>query len=61
VSVSTPLTYFFKRSTIARFSRIGLSYTYRRSEIEDPPVNTDDDPTNNILVTFRQPASTSRR
>lgn len=55
VSVSTPLTYFFKRSTAARFSRLGLSYTYRRSEIQDPPVNTDDDPTNDILVTFRQP------
>lgn len=55
VSFSTPLTYFFKRSTAARFSRLGLSYTYRRSEIQDPPVNTDEDPTNDILVTFRQP------
>ncbi len=55
VSVSTPLTYFFKRSTFARFSRLGLSYSYRRSEIEDPPANTDEDPTNDILVTFRQP------
>jgi outer membrane protein insertion porin family len=55
VSFSAPLTYFFSRSTLARFTRLGLSYTYRTSEVEDPAVNRDDDPTNNILVTYRQP------
>jgi len=61
VSFSTPLTYFFKRSTIARFSRLGLSYTYRRSEIEDPPST----PTTIRRTTFSSPSvsleSTSRR
>jgi len=55
VSLSAPLTYFFKRSTLARFTRLGLSYTYRTNTIEDPSVNTDNDPTNDIIVTFRQP------
>lgn len=55
VSLSTPLTYFFKRSTLARFARLGLSYTYRTSEVQDPAVNRDEDPTNDILVTYRQP------
>lgn len=54
VSFSAPLSYFFKRSTAARFARLGLSYTYRTSSIQDPQVNRDDDPTNDILVTFRQ-------
>lgn len=55
VSLSAPLSYFFKRSTAARFTRVGVSYTYRTNNIEDPAVNRDADPTNDILVTFRQP------
>jgi outer membrane protein insertion porin family len=54
VSVSAPLAYFFKQSTSARFARVGLSYTLRNNSITDPPVNTDDDPTNDLLVTFRE-------
>lgn len=54
VSISAPVGFFFKRSTAARFSRVGLSYTYVTSSIEDPAVNRDGDPTNDILVTFRE-------
>jgi outer membrane protein insertion porin family len=54
VSLSAPVAYFFRRSSVARFSRLGLSYTYRNNSIQDPAVNRDDDPNNNILVTYRQ-------
>jgi outer membrane protein insertion porin family len=54
VSVSAPVAYFFRRSTAARFSRLGLSYTFRNNSIQDPPVNRDDNPENDILVTYRQ-------
>jgi outer membrane protein insertion porin family len=55
ISLSAPLGFFFRRSTAARFSRVGLSYTYRTNSIEDPEVNRDDDPNNDILVTYQQP------
>lgn len=54
VSLSAPLGFFFRRSTAARFTRVGLSYTYRTNSIQDPAVNRDEDPTNDILVTYRQ-------
>ncbi len=55
ISVSAPLSYFFKRRAAARFTRVGLSYTIRNTSVEDPPVNSDSDPTNDILVTYSQP------
>src|SRR5262249_45700035 len=48
VTFSSPLSYFFKRTTAARFTRIGLSYSYRTTTVDDPAVNRDDDPTNDI-------------
>jgi outer membrane protein insertion porin family len=54
VSVSAPLSYFARRFRMGRFVRLGLSYTFRRTDILDPAVNRDADQTNNILVTFRQ-------
>src|SRR6185436_3325985 len=39
---------------MGRFVRLGLSYSFRTTDILDPDVNTDADPNNNILVTFRQ-------
>ncbi|HJQ24587.1 MAG TPA: outer membrane protein assembly factor BamA [Blastocatellia bacterium] len=54
VSASAPLSYFAKRFRMGRFVRLGLSYTFRTTDILDPAVNRDDDPTNDILVTFRQ-------
>ncbi len=40
---------------ISRFARVGLSYTLSTNKTEDPKINTDADPTNNIPVTFSQP------
>ena len=39
---------------MGRFVRLGLSYSFRTTDIEDPAVNTDGDPDNDIPVTFRQ-------
>jgi outer membrane protein insertion porin family len=54
VSASAPLQYFAKRFRMGRFIRLGLSYSFQTTDIVDPAVNRDDDPNNNILVTFRQ-------
>jgi len=54
VSASAPLQYFAKRFRMGRFIRLGLSYSFSTTDIIDPSVNTDSDPTNDILVTFRQ-------
>ncbi|HZM85626.1 MAG TPA: outer membrane protein assembly factor BamA [Blastocatellia bacterium] len=54
VSASAPLSYFAKRFRMGRFIRLGLSYSYQTTDIVDPEVNRDSDPTNDILVTFRQ-------
>jgi hypothetical protein len=39
---------------MGRFVRLGLSYSFRTTDIEDPAVNRDGDPENDIPVTFRQ-------
>jgi len=39
---------------MGRFIRLGLSYSFQTTDIIDPEVNRDDNPNNNILVTFRQ-------
>jgi outer membrane protein insertion porin family len=54
VSASAPLSYFAKRFRMGRFIRLGLAYSFSTTNIIDPEVNTDSDPTNDILVTFRQ-------
>ncbi|MFY9611269.1 MAG: outer membrane protein assembly factor BamA [Blastocatellia bacterium] len=54
VTASAPLSFFAKRFRMGRFIRLGASYSYRTTDIIDPAVNEDDDPSNNILVTFRQ-------
>jgi len=56
INLSTPLKTLTRR--FERFSgltRLGLSYSLSTSSIEDPKVNTDNDPTNNIPVTYSQP------
>ncbi len=40
---------------LSRFGRVGLSYTLSTNKTEDPKVNTDADPKNDIPVTFSQP------
>jgi outer membrane protein insertion porin family len=54
VTASAPLSYFAKRFRMGRFIRLGASYSFRTTDILDPAVNEDNDPSNNILVTFRQ-------
>jgi outer membrane protein insertion porin family len=39
---------------MGRFVRLGLSYAFRTTDVRDPEVNRDADPTNDIPVTFRQ-------
>jgi outer membrane protein insertion porin family len=54
VSASAPLQYFARRFRMGRFIRLGLSYSFRTTDIVDPQINRDSDPTNDIKVTFRQ-------
>ncbi len=54
VSVSAPLSYFAKRFRMGRFVHLGLSYSFRTSDILDPAINSDPDPTKHIPITFRQ-------
>jgi outer membrane protein insertion porin family len=39
---------------MGRFIRLGLAYSFQTTDIVDPAVNRDSDPSNDILVTFRQ-------
>ena len=54
VSASAPLSYFARKFRMGRFVRLGLSYSFRTTDIVDPEINRDEDPTNNITLTFRQ-------
>ena len=55
VTASAPLSYFTRRFKMGRFVRLGLSYSHQTTSTEDPAVNTDADPNNNIPITFQQP------
>ncbi len=44
VSATAPLSYFARRFRMGRFVRLGISYTFRTTDIVDPQVNRDDDP-----------------
>jgi outer membrane protein insertion porin family len=54
VTASAPLSYFAKRFRMGRFIRLGVTYSFQSTDIVDPAVNTDSNPNNNILVSFRQ-------
>lgn len=58
VTVSSPMTVFTRRWRFGQFARLGLSYSYQRSKVEQPRVNKDFDPNNNILLPFEQPNTT---
>jgi len=56
ISMSSPLQYLTRRfRKFAGYTRVGLSYSLSSTSIQDPAVNRDADPTNNIPVTFSQP------
>ncbi|HNG93708.1 MAG TPA: outer membrane protein assembly factor BamA [Acidobacteriota bacterium] len=60
LSLSAPLSVLTRRfSRFARFSRVGISYSFSSTKVIDPPVNRDDNPDNNLLVTYEQPGITS--
>jgi outer membrane protein insertion porin family len=54
--VSAPLTEFYKKRPFTLSTRIGLTYSFSRTSIQDPAVNADtSNPQNFIPVIFRQP------
>jgi outer membrane protein insertion porin family len=54
VSVAAPFSYLAPRSPLARFTKLGLSYSYSTTDVKDPAVNNDQNPNNDIAVTFRE-------
>lgn len=56
ISTSAPLQLFTRKfPRFTRLARVGLSYSLSTNGIEDPAVNRDGDPNNDIPVTFTQP------
>lgn len=56
VFATAPLSeIFFKKRAFTQFSRIGLTYQFSATTIEDPPVNELADPAARIPVIFAQP------
>ncbi len=56
VELSAPLALFTRRlRKYSNFTRVGLSYYLAVSRIKDPKVNTDNDTSNDIPVTYSQP------
>ncbi|MDQ3907920.1 MAG: outer membrane protein assembly factor BamA [Acidobacteriota bacterium] len=54
--VSAPLTEFYKKRPFTLSTRIGLTYSFSRTSIQDPAVNSDvNNPQNFIPVLYRQP------
>ena len=66
VYATSPLSEFWRPrgrrlTQIARVSRIGLSYAFSRSSIEEPPVNEQNNPNTFIPAVFEQPNITTSR
>lgn len=56
VFATAPLSeFFFKKRRFTQFSRIGLTYQFTATSIEDPEVNSLGDPAATIPVIYRQP------
>lgn len=54
VTASAPLQYFTPRFRMGRFIRVGLSYSFRTTDILDPQNNRDTNQENDSRLTFRQ-------
>jgi outer membrane protein insertion porin family len=54
VTASAPLQYFTPRFRMGRFIRVGLSYSFRITDILDPINNRDTNRDNDSRLTFRQ-------
>lgn len=66
IYATSPLSEFWRPRSrrfiqVARASRIGLSYAFSRSSIEEPPVNQQNNPNTFIPVIFAQPNITTSR
>ncbi|MFL6257673.1 MAG: outer membrane protein assembly factor, partial [Pyrinomonadaceae bacterium] len=66
IYATSPLSEFWRPRSrrfvqVARASRIGLSYAFSRSSIEEPPVNEQNNPNTFIPVIFAQPNITTSR
>jgi outer membrane protein insertion porin family len=56
VFATAPLSeFFFKKRRFTQFSRIGLTYQFSATSIQDPQVNQSGDPTQSIPVIYAQP------
>jgi outer membrane protein insertion porin family len=56
VFATAPLSeLFFKKRRFTQFSRLGLSYQFTATTIQDPEVNESADPASRIPVIYRQP------
>lgn len=62
VEISAPLAIFTNRfRRYSNFTRVGISYYLAASRIKDPKVNTDNDTSNDIPVTYSQPRIVTSR
>ena len=62
VFATAPLSeIYFRKRAFSTFSRVGLTYQFSATSIEDPPVNESEDPADRIPVIFRQPNITTSR
>jgi outer membrane protein insertion porin family len=52
---------FFKKRRFTTFSRIGLTYQFSSTSIQDPEVNQSDDPASRIPVIYEQPGILTSR
>ncbi|HEY0324244.1 MAG TPA: outer membrane protein assembly factor BamA [Pyrinomonadaceae bacterium] len=52
---TAPLSEFYRKRKFTQFSRVGLSYQIAQSSVEDPPVNSQNNPTTFIPVIYAQP------
>lgn len=56
VFATAPLSeVFFKKRRFTQFSRIGLTYQFTATTIDDPPINESTDPARRIPIIFAQP------
>ncbi|HEU0185179.1 MAG TPA: BamA/TamA family outer membrane protein, partial [Blastocatellia bacterium] len=56
ISIGGPLQIFTKKfEKYSRFTRLQMSYSLSGSTVKDPEANNNDDPTDNVAVTYSQP------
>lgn len=55
VFATAPLSEFFRKSRFFQFSRVGLTYQFSATSIEDPPINENCEPGQCIPIIYQQP------